>query len=217
MLKYGLIGSKGRMGREIETVMQEKGYQKVYTLDIDEETRTEVPDVIIDFSLPAAFEETIKKTEEFGCSLIMGVTGLNETHLARLKTLSEKVAVVQSFNFSVGMQMMLKCTELLKEYLNDWDVEITETHHRFKKDKPSGTAIMIKEALGREVEISSLRLGNVPGDHTIYFGGLGEVVSVTHSATSRRTFAEGVLRSAEYVTGKKNGLYTFKDVVFGQK
>jgi 4-hydroxy-tetrahydrodipicolinate reductase len=115
------------------------------------------------------------------------------------------------------MQMLLKCTEMLKENLPDWDVEISETHHRFKKDKPSGTALMIKNVLGKDVNISSLRIGNVPGDHTVYFGSLGEVISIKHSATSRRTFTEGVLKSVQFVMGKKKGLYSFNDVLFQNK
>jgi 4-hydroxy-tetrahydrodipicolinate reductase len=105
---------------------------------------------------------------------------------------------------------------MLKENLPDWDIEISETHHRFKKDKPSGTALMIKNALGTDVNISSLRLGNVPGDHTVSFGGLGEVLSIKHSATSRRTFSEGVLKSVLFVVNKKNGYYTFKEVLFNK-
>ncbi len=124
---------------------------------------------------------------------------------------------MQSYNFSTGIQVMLKLTEMANEKLRDWDVEITETHHRFKKDKPSGTAKMISNVFkGRTVNISSLRLGNVPGDHTVSFGGLGEVLSVTHSATSRRTFAEGIMLSAEFIIKKKNGFYSFTDVIFNK-
>ncbi len=96
-----------------------------------------------------------------------------------------------------------------------WDVEISETHHRLKKDKPSGTAKMIQNVFAdREVSTSSHRLGNVPGDHTVSFAGLGEVLSIQHRALSRRTFAEGILKSAEFALNKKNGFYSFTDVVF---
>ena len=110
--------------------------------------------------------------------------------------------------------MLLKCTEMLKENLPDWDIEISETHHRFKKDKPSGTALMIKNLIGKDVNLSSLRLGNVTGNHTVSFGGLGEVISLTHSATSRRTFTEGVLKSVLFIVNKKNGFYSFSEVLF---
>ena len=110
--------------------------------------------------------------------------------------------------------MLLKCTEMLKEKLPDWDMEVSEVHHRFKKDKPSGTALMIKNVIGKEINISSLRLGNVAGEHTVYFGGLGEVISVKHTALSRRTFAEGAVKSAYFLLDKSNGFYTIKDVLF---
>jgi 4-hydroxy-tetrahydrodipicolinate reductase len=86
-------------------------------------------------------------------------------------------------------------------------------HHRFKKDKPSGTAIMMKQALGKEVPVSSLRLGGVAGEHNIYFGGLGETLTLSHTALSRRTFAEGVLKSAVFAQKKQPGLYSFRDVM----
>jgi len=125
---------------------------------------------------------------------------------------------VQSFNFSVGIQVLLNLTETVSGFLKDWDVEITETHHRMKKDKPSGTAKMIQKIFkDKNVNVSSLRLGGVPGDHSVEFGGMGETLKITHHAISRRTFAEGILKSAEFVLNKKNGFYSFTDVVFGTK
>ncbi len=113
--------------------------------------------------------------------------------------------------------MLLKLTETANNILKDWDIEISETHHRFKKDKPSGTALMIQNKLGsKPVPISSLRLGNIAGDHTVTFGGLGETISITHHAISRRTFAEGILKSAEFLLTKKNGFYSFTEVIFGK-
>lgn len=217
MIKYGLIGVSGRMGGEIREVMTEKGHSMVYSLSSKEETFRENPQLIIDFSLPAVFQLTMEKVRQFGVPLIIGTTGLDEEQLSVLKELSSAIPVVQSYNFSIGIQMLLKCAAMLKEHLNDWDMEIMEAHHRYKKDKPSGTAKMISDVLGGNIPVSSLRLGNIAGDHTVYFGGTGEVLSITHSATSRRTFAEGVLRSAEFISGRKSGLYTFQDVLFGEK
>jgi len=216
-LKYGLIGSEGRLGCEVKNVFNEKGYKRVFEYDVKGEVFTEKPDVIIDCSLPDVFNTTVAYVDKFSCPLVMATTGLKDEMLNKLKEISKESPVVQSYNYSVGIQIMLKLTEMAKENLPGWDVEISETHHRFKKDKPSGTAKMIQNVFsGREVNTSSLRLGNVAGDHTVYFGGLGEVLSITHSATSRRTFAEGILRSAEFVVDKKNGLYSFHDVMFGK-
>lgn len=213
-LSYGIVGDSGKMGYELTSVFDEAGYTKVFSLDLQGEKRTGTPGVLIDFSQPEVLDRTIELSLEFRSPLIVGTTGLTEVHLAKIAEAGKEIPVVQSFNFSIGIQMLIKCTELLKDHLPDWDIEISETHHRFKKDKPSGTAIMLKNAVGKDVPMLSHRLGNVPGDHTVYFGGLGEVISLTHSATSRRTFAEGVLKAAGFLKGRKSGLYSFKDVLF---
>lgn len=213
-IKYGIIGRSGRMGQEIELLLEESGHKCVFKYDIIGEWKSENPEVMIDFSLPQAFNNTVNYVKKFKIPLIIGTTGLSAEQLDALKSLSRTVPVVQSYNFSAGIQMLLKCTELLKESLPDWDIEISETHHRFKKDKPSGTAIMIKNVIGKDVNISSLRLGNIPGNHTVSFGGLGEVISLTHSVTSRRTFAEGVLKSVLFIMDKKDGFYSFNEVLF---
>ena len=214
-IKYGLIGSSGRLGSEVKKVFEEDGHNLVFQYDIDGEKKDDVPELLIDCSLPEVFSLTTTYANTFNSGIIVATTGLKQNHFDEMKKLSAKVPVVQSYNYSLGIQVMLKMMELANEKLKDWDVEITETHHRFKKDKPSGTAKMIKDKLNKpDVNISSLRLGNIAGDHTVSFGGLGEILSITHSATSRRTFAEGILKSAEFILDKKNGLYSFTDVVF---
>ncbi|MGE5400676.1 MAG: 4-hydroxy-tetrahydrodipicolinate reductase [Ignavibacteriales bacterium] len=213
-IKYGIIGYSGKMGKEIETVMQEAGHQIVFRFDQEGEKKDDTPEVIIDFSSPAALDKTLEFAHSFNCSLIIGTTGFDEEQLHKINEFSEDIPIVLSYNYSVGIQLMLKCVEFLSENLTDWDIEISETHHRFKKDKPSGTALMLKNVIGKNINISSMRLGNVPGEHTVSFGGLGEVLTITHSATSRRTFAEGVLKATAFVRNKKFGLYSFKDVLF---
>ncbi len=213
-IKYGIIGPSGRMGKEIKSLMDEYGNTLVFTFDIDGEWQEDTPQVIIDFSSPNAFDKGTDYALKFKAALVNGTTGLKEEHINKLKSISKNIPVVQSFNFSLGIQMLLKCTEILKEKLPDWDMEVSETHHRFKKDKPSGTALMIKDVLGKDINISSLRLGNVAGEHTVYFGGLGEVISVKHTALSRRTFAEGAVKSAYFLLDKSKGFYTIKDVLF---
>ena len=216
-IKYGIIGGSGRMGKEIEALFDEAGHKCVFKYDVIGEWKSNIPEVLIDFSLPQAFHNTLHYVGKYKVPLVIGTSGLSVEQIDSLKSLSKKVPVVQSFNFSIGIQMLLKCAELLNENLPDWDVEISETHHRFKKDKPSGTALMIKNTLGKNINISSLRLGNVPGDHTVFFGSLGEVISLKHSATSRRTFTEGVLKSVEFIMKKKKGFYSFNEVLFQKK
>jgi 4-hydroxy-tetrahydrodipicolinate reductase len=214
-MKYGVFGSTGRLGKEVVNVFSEKKHELVFEYNLEGSTDKSNPEVLVDCSLPNVFEISLSNALEFSIPIVVAVTGLSENQLTKLKEASEKIPVVQSYNFSIGIQVLLKLTELAKGKLKDWDVEISETHHRFKKDKPSGTAKMIADLfIGKNVNISSLRLGNVAGDHTVSFGGLGETLSITHNATSRRTFAEGILLSAEFAVKKNNGLYSFTDVVF---
>lgn len=216
-MKFGVVGFDGRLGKEVVTLFEENSHSLVCKKSLNTVEMLEKPDVLIDCSLPATFDETVSKAEELNLPLIMAVTGLNDNQLEALKKLSEKVPVVQSYNFSIGIQVLLKLTAEANKILGDWDVEITETHHRFKKDKPSGTAIMIQKVFDKEINTTALRLGNVAGDHTVHFGGLGEVVSISHRALSRRTFAEGILKSAEFIIKSQPGLYSFTDVLFGKK
>ncbi|MCD6238421.1 MAG: 4-hydroxy-tetrahydrodipicolinate reductase [Thermotogae bacterium] len=211
-MKYGIIGRSGRMGSEVDKLFKEKAHELVFSYDETGEFYEEVPEVLIDFSSPAVFDKVVEYTKRFMTPLIIGTTGLTEGNFETLRELSKELPVVQSYNFSMGIQILLKLVEFTNEHLPDADVEIIEIHHRFKKDKPSGTAKMIKEVLNKDVNISSLRLGNVSGDHAVLFGNLGEVITISHRALSRRTFAEGVLRSAEFVLNAKPKLYTFSEV-----
>jgi 4-hydroxy-tetrahydrodipicolinate reductase len=211
--KYGIIGASGKMGKEIESVFSESENQCVFKYDLDGESKSERPELLIDFSLPDVFPKTIEYVKSFDIPLIIGTTGLSTKQINELKQLSKQVSIVQSYNFSIGIQLLLKCIEAVKDEVKDWDIEIEEVHHRFKKDKPSGTAMMIKNALDDNIPISSLRLGNVPGIHTVQFGSLGEIIKLEHQALSRRTFADGVLKSAYFILKKQNGFYSFKDVI----
>ena len=214
-IKYGLIGSSGRLGSEVKNIFSENNYELVFSYDIEGESREGKPELLIDCSLPEVFPKTLSYINEFNAPLIIATTGLSDDYLSELRKISQKVPVVQSYNYSTGIQILLKLTELANKKADGWDVEITETHHRFKKDKPSGTAKMIENIFkDRKVNTSSLRLGNVFGEHTVSFASLGEILSITHSATSRRTFAEGILKSATFVRNKKNGFYSFTDVIF---
>jgi 4-hydroxy-tetrahydrodipicolinate reductase len=213
--KYGLIGSSGRLGEEVKSVFNENKTELVYSYSLEGEVKKGIPDVLIDCSLPDVFDRSITYVKEYKIPLVMATTGLSDIQINILKDISNSIPVVQSYNYSVGIQILLKLLSIAKEKLPGWDVEIEETHHRFKKDKPSGTAKMIQKLFeGKEINTSSLRLGNIPGDHIVHFGGLGEVLSIKHSATSRRTFAEGIFKAAEFILTKKNGFYTFTDVIF---
>jgi 4-hydroxy-tetrahydrodipicolinate reductase len=214
-MKYGLVGASGKLGKEVITVFTDNNHELVFSFDIQGEWKQSDPEIIIDCSLPEAFTKMLMFVNNFNVPLIVATTGLSDSNISQLKEYSKKSPVVQSYNFSVGIQILLELTKKSYEKLPDWDIEISETHHRFKVDKPSGTAKMIQNIFGdREINTTSHRLGNVTGDHTVSFAGLGEVISIQHRALSRRTFAEGILKSAEFALKKENGFYSFTDVVF---
>jgi 4-hydroxy-tetrahydrodipicolinate reductase len=216
-MRYGLIGSTGRLGKEVLNVFTENNNELVFTFDLQGEWIQTEPEILIDCSLPEAFDKMLSFAKKYKIPLIVAPTGFTEKNINDLKEYSKIKPVVQSYNFSIGIQILFELTKMANKKLPDWDVEISETHHRFKKDKPSGTAKMIQDIFGdKKVNTTSLRLGNVPGDHTVSFAGMGEVLSIQHRALSRRTFAEGILMSAEFAVKKSNGFYSFTDVVFNK-
>ena len=214
-MKYGLVGASGKLGKEVVSVFTEHNNELVFSFDIQGEWKQSNPEILIDCSLPEAFDKMMTLAKDFNVPVIAATTGLSENNITQLKNYSLNKPVVQSYNFSVGIQILLELTKSTYTKLPDWDIEISETHHRFKKDKPSGTAKMIQNIFkDRKVNTTSHRLGNVPGDHTVSFAGLGEVISIQHRALSRRTFAEGILKSADFALKKEKGFYSFTDVVF---
>ena len=214
-MKYGLVGASGKLGKEVVTVFADNANELVFSFDISGDWKQSDPEILIDCSLPEAFDKMMTFAKSFKAPLIVATTGLSEENISQLKEYSKQKPVIQSYNFSIGIQILLELTKTAYSKLPDWDIEISETHHRFKKDKPSGTAKMIQNIFeGRNIHTTSHRLGNVPGDHTVSFAALGEVISIQHRALSRRTFAEGILKSAEFALKKEKGFYSFTDVVF---
>jgi len=216
-MKYGIIGYSGRMGQAIEELFSEAGHELVYQKDENGEKEIEKPEVIIDFSLKEAFADTVRVIEEKEVPLVIGTTGLDENDFAELDQLAEKVPVIQSFNFSIGINILSELIKKVNQYVDqDWDIEISETHHRFKKDKPSGTAIMLGDLLDREVEMHSKRLGSEFGEHEVDFASTGEVLTLKHRAYSREAFTRGVLMSAEAILDLDPGFYTFSQILSDQ-
>jgi 4-hydroxy-tetrahydrodipicolinate reductase len=213
-MKYGIIGYSGRMGQAIEELFSEAGHQLVYQKDEAGEKELEKSEVIIDFSLKEAFAETVKVIEQKQVPLVIGTTGLDQDDFAELERLAEEVPVIQSFNFSIGINILSELINKVNQYVDqDWDIEISETHHRFKKDKPSGTAIMLGELIDRDVEMNSKRLGSEFGEHEVDFASTGEVLTLKHRAYSREAFTRGVLMSAEAILDLDAGFYTFNKIL----
>ncbi len=194
--------------------------------------------ILIEFSVPDATLEHLRIVGKVGGRAVIGTTGLTTPQREEVARLAEKVPILLSPNMSVGVNLAFKLLAQMAQVLGDeYDVEITETHHRFKKDAPSGTALrmaeVIAEALGRdlnrvavygrqgapgerrrkEIGLLSLRSGDVVGEHTVCFGNLGERLELTHRAHSRDTFARGAIRAARFIAGASPGLYSMQDVL----
>lgn len=210
-MRYGVVGSNGRMGQELLKVFA--AHECVYAADVDGVRETGAPQVVLDFSTPKALPVTIGACERFRAACVVGTTALGDGDLAALRDLATRVPVVQSFNFSQGVTILKMMLRSFAPLLAGWDVEITETHHNKKKDAPSGTAILLGKAVGRDCPTHSLRLGGVPGDHSVVFANDGEVLELSHRAISRSVFALGALRAAEFALRAKPGYFTFEEVI----
>ena len=195
-------------------------------------------DVIIDFTWPDIIFETAEICGNAGIPLVMGTTGMSAERLDEFKRLVSSIPCVLAPNMSVGVNLLFKLAAETAEILgDDYDVEITESHHRFKKDAPSGTANRLAEIIAgtlnrnldeqsrygrhgitgerttKEIGIHALRIGDVVGEHTVSFGTIGERIELVHKAQSRDAFATGAIRAAKFVFTAEPGLYDMQDVL----
>jgi 4-hydroxy-tetrahydrodipicolinate reductase len=177
-------------------------------------------DAAIDFSHADAINEICRVALTNGKSLVIGTTGHSQEQRAIIEETARSVPVVFASNFSVGVNVLFWLTSKAAEFLGpDFSAEIIETHHRMKKDAPSGTAKTLAEILKAaqksqpEIPIESIREGDVVGEHTVMFGGPGERLELTHRAASRDIFARGALRAAKWIVGKPPKLYSMQDVL----
>jgi 4-hydroxy-tetrahydrodipicolinate reductase len=201
------------MGKEILNVFRE--HSLVLAVNSKGEELQGTPQVMVDFSSPGALDRTLALCARHGAALVIGTTALQETDFTKLREYGKTAPVVQSYNFATGINIL---KIILREYtplFQDWDLEITETHHNKKKDAPSGTAILLRDATGRDCPTHSLRLGGVPGDHSVLFANEGEVVTFSHRSIARSVFAIGALRAALFTLSAPAGFYTFEDVLSG--
>lgn len=212
-MRYGIVGYSGRMGCELATIFEAAGYELTLTVDANRENVVKAPKVIVDFSLPAAWPATLRLCREYDAALVLGTTGLSTEQLTEVGALARDVAVVHSSNFGIGTNLLAMILRDYRELFADWELEIEETHHNKKKDAPSGTALMLMNAAGRDCPTHSLRLGNLPGDHTLHYARGDELLSFTHRAVNRSMFAAGALRAAEFAADAESGYYNFEDVL----
>lgn len=170
-------------------------------------------DVVVDFSTAAAAPAHASAAARAGVAVVIGVTGLPPRALARLRALSRRTAILLSPNMSPGANVLIALAARAAEALPGYDAGVLEIHHRFKKDRPSGTALRLAEAAGKNTPVESLRLGDFVGEHTLTLAGPGESLSLTHRAASRDVFAAGALRAALWLNGRRPGLYDMSDAL----
>jgi 4-hydroxy-tetrahydrodipicolinate reductase len=235
-----LLGAKGRMGEAIADAAPRTEVEIVAGLDLGDEVAKEIGncDVVIDFSHANASAELSRVCGQAKKPAVIGTTGHSKEERAAIEGLAQSVPVVLSPNFSIGVNALFWLTRKAAEMLgDDFDLEITEMHHRLKKDAPSGTAKKLAEILcevrdldygknvrhgregligertGKEIGVHSIRGGDVVGDHTVTFAAAGERLELSHKAASRETFALGALRAARWIVGQPPGLYSMEDVL----
>ncbi len=240
MAKFGIIGSAGRMGQALAAAIVAAGDGVAGGIDQggDAEALARASDALVDFSSPAALEGNLDAAMACGTPVLVGTTGLEERHHWLVDQAAEQIAVLQTGNTSLGVNMLAWLVrEAAARLGEDWDIEIVETHHRRKVDAPSGTALLLGEAaaMGRGIELAdhsargrdgitgaraagtigfaSLRGGSVAGDHTVYLLGDDERISLSHVAENRGIFARGAVRGAHWLIGKPAGRYTMAEVL----
>ena len=261
-MKIGVFGASGRMGRSvIEAVSLDSdvclgnaqvratsslidtdagevaGVGKLNVAMSNELNATDV-DVMVDFTLPDALATNLEWCKLHQKPLVVGTTGLSTQQQALINDASQHIPVLWSANMSVGVNLLLDLVRQAAKVMGDTaDIEIIETHHRHKVDAPSGTAVVLGEAVadalnrdlsvdvvyGREgytgvrqqntIGFSTVRGGDVVGDHTVLFADEGERMELTHKASSRLTFANGALRAAKWLKSRPKGLYSMRDVL----
>jgi 4-hydroxy-tetrahydrodipicolinate reductase len=264
IMKVGLFGANGRMGRvlvealdlsedtalSVATVRDDSAWvgmnvgelagigNKPVTCSPISSLQHDSADVMIDFTLPAVIESNLAWCVENKMPVVIGTTGLNDAQLAALDDAVKHIPIVFAANYSVGVNLMLSLVRQAASVLgNTADIEITEAHHRFKQDAPSGTAMAIGEAiadeLGRDLKtcavygregkeperdqgtigFATVRAGDIVGEHTALFADIGERLEITHKASSRLTFAKGAVHAAQWLHGREPGLYSMAHVL----
>jgi 4-hydroxy-tetrahydrodipicolinate reductase len=254
-------GAAGRMGKRLIAMAVEQGkFDVVGAVDYDKHpdlgkdagilagiepinvplsaSLPDSADVMIDFSLPEAAQTSMDYCTKNGVALVLGTTGLSPAQLAKLNEAAHKIAVVQTTNMSLGMNLLFATVGKIARALGqNYDIEIVEKHHRFKKDAPSGSALSLAEAICKEtgrdypsclthgrqgkdalrkpgtIGMHAVRAGDIVGQHSVIYSTLGETVTIEHNAHTRDTFVQGALRAAEWLIAQKPGWYNMLDVL----
>ena len=250
MIKVILNGANGAMGKVVaELVASDENMEIVAGVDLNTDTKSVFPifddirkidieaDAVIDFASVKAVDNLLDFIEEKKIPAVICTTGLSDAQIDRIKGLSSAVPILRSANMSLGINILSKVLVDIAPTLRKagFDIEIVEAHHRRKLDTPSGTAILLADAVNKnmdekleytydrskrheprkddEIGLSSVRGGTIVGDHEVIFAGEDEVISFNHRAYSRKIFANGAISAAKFLVGKSKGLYDMSDVI----
>jgi 4-hydroxy-tetrahydrodipicolinate reductase len=251
MASVVVCGALGRMGTTIGRMVNEAidldlvggvdvrpgsffGVEITGSSDIDQFLAKKKPDILIDFTIANAAVNNVKAGAKVGAALIVGTTGFTpDQRIEMAKAIEGHVPAVISSNFSIGVNIFWQLIREAAPLLRDYDIEVLEAHHRYKKDAPSGTAKTILQILddsigernkqyGREgmkerekseIGVHVIRGGDIVGDHSVMFSGNFETITLSHRAYDRSVFAQGVIRAARWVNGKEPGIYGMSDVL----
>ena len=249
MIKIAICGACGKMGRFIYDVISQRddcvtlcGIDKVGKAYADfpvyekVSDMTEKPDVIIDFTHPSALDDLLDYCLTNGTPIVIATTGYSDGEIAKIHKASEQIPVFFTFNMSLGINLLTELARKATQILGgQFDIEIIEKHHTQKIDAPSGTAIMLANAINEELDnaynyvydrhsvrqkrgkteigMHAVRGGTIVGEHEIIFAGRDEVISLKHEAHSKQVFAVGSVNAAVFMAGKPAGMYTMKDLI----
>ncbi len=249
MIRIILSGCNGHMGEVVSRCARERGDVVVAGIDPNTQSREGYPvflsadqcaaqaDVIIDFSHPSALEGLLSLSRRTGIPLVVATTGMSPEQIQRIHQASAEIPVFFTANMSLGVNLLTELAKTAVRVLGSgFDIEIIEKHHNRKLDAPSGTALMLADAIApvmeeadpvyvyerhskrekrrkNEIGLHSIRGGTMVGEHEVLFAGRDEVVSLTHIASSRDIFATGALSAAAYMVGKQPGLYSMKELI----
>ena len=243
-----LNGASGRMGNEVAMrVEKEENMQIVAGIGLEEDLSGKFPiyskiedvkekiDVIIDFSVPKATFKVLEFAKKEKTPIVIATTGFSKDELEKIEELSKEIPIFRSANMSLDINLMAEIVKKVAKVLQDTDIEIIETHHNRKIDAPSGTAILLADAINEvlenkkeydfnrmqkreprnknEIGFSSIRGGNIVGEHTVAFFGENETLEIKHTSYSRQVFVEGAIKSAKFIMTKENGLYNMNDLI----
>lgn len=238
-MKIAIVGAAGRMGRKLIELSKDTGLEVAAQIDVAEgyaRSWTAGVEGVIDFSYHTSVPAFVTQAATEGIPYVIGTTGLTPDEQKTVDAAAQKIPIVQSGNYSLGINLLLELVKKAASILESgYDIEVTEMHHRHKKDAPSGTALMLArsaaEGRGRdndfiygrhgdigerpigEIAIHALRGGSVVGDHTVMFAGELERVELTHRAQDRAAFAAGALKALVWAKGRAAGIYTMRHVL----